>query len=398
VFNVGNYRRQEVGAKQSAEFFDPHNKEAMARRRTCAIKALEDMVKFLTQDNGHAAVFDATNSTRDRRQLVIDTCKARNIKLMFLELICDNVEIVEENIKEVKVSSPDYVGFDPDAAIEDFKERIRKYTDAYEPLDSVLDKEFTWLKVYNVDERYEANRIEGHLQAKLVYYMMNIHTRPRNIYLTRHGESMLNVKGKIGGNSDLSERGQKYALALKDFLKKEAIKDMKVWTSHLKRTIQTAAHLNVPVEQWHALNEIDAGECEAMSYEEIQSVYPKEFAYRDQDKFHYRYPRGESYQDLVHRLEPVIMELERQKNVLVICHQAVMRCILAYFLNKTTGELPYIECPLHTVVKLTPQAYGCKMEKFPLDIPAVDTYRPKPKVVNLKRSDSEALQNLPEHF
>ena len=23
---------------------------------------------------------------------------------------------------------------------------------------------------------------------------------------------------------------------------------------------------------------------------------------------------------------------------------------------------------------------GCKMEKFPLDIPAVDTYRPKPKV------------------
>ena len=59
------------------------------------------------------------------------------------------------------MSSPDYVGFDPDAAIEDFKERIRKYTDAYEPLDSVLDKEFTWLKVYNVDERYEANRIEG---------------------------------------------------------------------------------------------------------------------------------------------------------------------------------------------------------------------------------------------
>lgn len=31
------------------------------------------------------------------------------------------------------------------------------------------------------------------------------------------------------------------------------------------------------------------------------------------------------------------MELERQGNVLVICHQAVMRCLLAYFLDKSAG-------------------------------------------------------------
>lgn len=37
------------------------------------------------------------------------------------------------------------------------------------------------------------------------------------------------------------------------------------------------------------------------------------------------------------RLEPVIMELERQGNVLVISHQAVMRCLLAYFLDKSAG-------------------------------------------------------------
>ena len=30
---------------------------------------------------------------------------------------------------------------------------------------------------------------------------------------------------------------------------------------------------------------------------------------------------GESYYDLVIRLEPVIMELERSENVLVVCHQ-----------------------------------------------------------------------------
>lgn len=46
-----------------------------------------------------------------------------------------------------------------------------------------------------------------------------------------------------------------------------------------------------------------------------------------------------SYQDLVQRLEPVIMELERQGNILVISHQAVMRCLLAYFLDKGAGAV-----------------------------------------------------------
>lgn len=51
----------------------------------------------------------------------------------------------------------------------------------------------------------------------------------------------------------------------------------------------------------------------------------------------YRMFQLQSYQDLVQRVEPVIMELEQQENVLVICHQAVMRCLLAYFLDKSAG-------------------------------------------------------------
>lgn len=33
---------------------------------------------------------------------------------------------------------------------------------------------------------------------------------------------------------------------------------LKVWTSLLKRTMQTAAYINAPKEHWKALNEIDA--------------------------------------------------------------------------------------------------------------------------------------------
>lgn len=90
------------------------------------------------------------------------------------------------------------------------------------------------------------------------------------------------------------------------------------------------------------------------------------------------------------------MELERQENVLVVCHQAVMRCLLGYFLDKNSSELPYMECPLHQVIKLTPVAYGCKMEKICLHVPAVDTHRGKPQVISSIRTKEEALQGTPK--
>jgi len=45
---------------------------------------------------------------------------------------------------------------------------------------------------------------------------------------------------------------------LQAFIEEQNIKDLKVWTSQMKRTIQTAEVLGVPYEQWKALNEIDA--------------------------------------------------------------------------------------------------------------------------------------------
>jgi len=70
-----------------------------------------------------------------------------------------------------------------------------------------------------------------------------------------------------------------------------------VWTSTLKRTIATARHL--PQEynqlQWKALDELDSGVCDNMTYAEIKELYPEDFEARDQDKYNYRYRGGESY-------------------------------------------------------------------------------------------------------
>jgi hypothetical protein len=124
---------------------------------------------------------------------------------------------------------------------------------------------------------------------------------------------------------------------------------------------------------------------------------------------------GESYRDVIVRLEPVIMELERQDNILIVCHQvcfqrlfrvrmliwpssfqAIIRCLYGYFMGISQAEIPYIkvcsmsyclppnrtdlsdQVPLHTLIKLSPRAYGCEEERYPLPIAAVDTHRPKP--------------------
>jgi broad specificity phosphatase PhoE len=44
------------------------------------------------------------------------------------------------------------------------------------------------------------------------------------------------------------------------------------------------------------------------------------------------------------------MELERAENVLVVCHQAVARCILAYFLNKDAGRYIHVRVTLSTCI------------------------------------------------
>jgi len=52
--------------------------------------------------------------------------------------------------------------------------------------------------------------------------------------------------------------GWSYGAALGEFVKTQRIHDLKVWTSWMKRTIQTASYIEAPQERWKALNEIDA--------------------------------------------------------------------------------------------------------------------------------------------
>ncbi|XP_061430209.1 6-phosphofructo-2-kinase/fructose-2,6-bisphosphatase 3-like isoform X1 [Lethenteron reissneri] len=403
VFNVGQYRREAMKTYKSHEFFLADNEEGLKIRRQCALAALRDVKQYLSEEGGQIAVFDATNTTRERRDMIMAFCKEHCYKAFFVESLCDDPEVVANNILDVKVNNPDYKDHSKEEALQDFHRRIECYRAMYQPLAEKHDNGLSFIKVINVGERFLVNRVRDHVQSKIVYYLMNIHIQPRTIYLCRNGESEHELRGRIGGDACLSARGKQFAKALGRYIREQGLEDLKVWTSQLRRSIQTAEALGLPYEQWKPLNELDAGVCEDMTYDEVRDTFPDEYALRDVDKYLYRYPNGESYQDLVQRLEPVIMELERQENVLVVSHQAAMRCLLAYFLDKGAEELPYLKCPLHTVLKLTPIAYGCKVENISLNVEAANTYRerantgPKKGPSPLQRRNSYTPMASPMH-
>jgi broad specificity phosphatase PhoE len=371
VFNVGAYRREQLGSRHPHSFFDPGNPEGDRARTEIARVALRDMLAWMKGPDGQVGIYDATNSTRERRAGVRAECLAAGCQVIFIESICDDPAIIDANVQETKLHSPDYVGVPEEEAVKDFRARIAHYAGAYE---AVADEEGSFIKIIDVGRTVIAHRIEGYLPARLVFFLLNVHIEPRPIWLTRHGESEYNVAGRLGGDAPLSPRGGQYAGALARSMRKRASgASFAVWTSTLIRTTQTAEPLGRPPRTWRALDEIDSGTCDGLTYAEIAEGMPLEYAARGADKFHYRYPRGESYQDVIARLEPVIFELERERApVLIIGHQAVLRALYAYLMDRPPEACPRIPLPLHTLIELTPTAYGCDEQRFELEPAPLD--------------------------
>lgn len=364
VFNVGNYRRATFGADVPASFFDPSNPEGVAARRKVALAALDDLQDWHQNRGGQIAIYDATNSTRVRRAVVAERLKEAGLRVLFLESVCDDQEIIEANIRATKLRAPDYANVTDDDAVADFRARIAHYEQAYEPIE---DTALSYIKLIDVGRQIVLNRITGYVPGRIVNFLMNLHVLPRRIWLTRHGQSLANVAGVIGSDEALSAAGREYARNLKDWVDAEAADDLVIWTSTLQRTVETARVLARPALQQKALDEIDAGVCDGMTYAEIERHMPAEYAARQEDKLRYRYPQGESYEDVIRRVDPILIELERQRHpVLVVGHQAVLRALFGYFTGAERDAVPHLRVPLHTVLELIPRAYGCEVRKHKL--------------------------------
>lgn len=393
---------------QSATFFDPQNQRAVKMREQVALETLDELLNYVMEEGGSVGILDATNSTMERRKAIIDHIRARagpELGVLFLESSCVDQELLEANMR-LKLSGPDYKGQDPVKALDDFKKRVALYEKSYVSLGEYEERNsMAYIQMIDVGRKVVSHQTNGFLSSQVVYYLLNFNLSPRQIWITRHGESTDNQLGRIGGDSELSENGKRYGRTLTRFIdhqrrqweiyqrQKDLMRHLPprpgdttppnpsyvprdrprnfcVWSSMMKRAVQSIEGFNedeYDVKQMKMLDELHAGEMEGMTYDEIREQYPEEYAHRKKNKLFYRYPGpgGEGYLDIINRLRTVIVEVERMTDhVLLVTHRSVARVLLAYFRGLKRDQVADLDVPLGMLYMLEPKPYGVDFKAY----------------------------------
>ncbi|MBO8137466.1 MAG: alpha-ribazole phosphatase [Desulfotomaculum sp.] len=165
------------------------------------------------------------------------------------------------------------------------------------------------------------------------------------LFLVRHGETEWNAANKFQGHTDVSlsdvgrEQAERLALNLQKF------NISAVYASDLSRARETAeiitSNLNIPVICREELREINFGDWEGLTVEEIKHRYEDVVKKWWKDPSNTRIPGGEILSDLVNRVVDSIIKIINQhpgENVLVVTHGGVVRSIICYVLGISINE------------------------------------------------------------
>lgn len=104
----------------------------------------------------------------------------------------------------LKLSGPDFKNVV--SALEDFKKRIAMYEKKYVPLGTLEERNgYSYCQMIEVGRKFVIHNISGFFATQAVHYLQHFKLLPRQIRLTRHGESYDDVAGRIGGDAELTE-------------------------------------------------------------------------------------------------------------------------------------------------------------------------------------------------
>lgn len=141
------------------------------------------------------------------------------------------------------------------------------------------------------------------------------------IYMLRHG---LDDETYIGGWShvSLTNEGIEQVKKTIDFMKKHNICFDKIYSSDIRRALETAqlvsATYQVPIVLNSDLRELDKGLLTGMKKEEAETLYPN---YLKNVGVRVRYPKGESLLDLYIRQKKVLEWILELKDALIVTHR-----------------------------------------------------------------------------
>jgi len=159
------------------------------------------------------------------------------------------------------------------------------------------------------------------------------------IILVRHGQTAWNKDEVFRGQIDieLDEAGLKQAELLGKYLghrKLEAI-----YSSPLQRAVQTAEaiarHHGLTVEITAGLNDIDFGEWQGLSLEEVKNKYSKLHSAWVTTPHRVRFPSGESLDDVRKRAVAPVNEVveKHERAVVLVSHRVVHKVLMCALLG-----------------------------------------------------------------
>lgn len=161
------------------------------------------------------------------------------------------------------------------------------------------------------------------------------------LILLRHTQSLDN-EARIFSSPDtaLSALGERQ---LEILLEKEyPVK--RVYTSPYKRSFclaeQIAKRHGLPLIVDERLREIDFGEFQGLSFQEIEARYPEHVEQWMNDPWSFVYPRGEDFHRVRSRARRFYYDLEESS--LIVSHQALMVSLLAEILDYSYSDLSKI--------------------------------------------------------
>ena len=311
VFHLGDYRRATMGPDKDVPedyFHVDASPSSVLLRNKITKKCREDIYQFLEHENGQVAIYDAVNPLSSGRKSLAKEFAKRSIETLFIESACTDERIIEENVRSVKISSPDYASWQPGDAVKDYLARINARIPHFETME---ERDLHWIKMINAGERVTVNNCAfGYLSQRIVFYLLNLHIKSRQIYFARAGTTLEEESYKA--DASLSPEGREYARQMGDTLVRnrelerqsiidaggpdDALKPLTVWTSTRRRTVQTAEYLGslgYKTRQRSQLSQMNPGVCEKMSERRIREEFPREVAKHEQDPYHHRYPRAE---------------------------------------------------------------------------------------------------------
>ena len=111
VFHLGDYRRA-TGKEVPEDYFHVNaSPSSVLLRNKILKKCREDIYQFLEHENGQVAIYDAVNPLSAGRKSLAKEFAKHQIATLYIESHCTDERIIEENVRSVKISSPDYAGW-----------------------------------------------------------------------------------------------------------------------------------------------------------------------------------------------------------------------------------------------------------------------------------------------